>query len=173
MSHVFHGKSEEAEEGAAIGLAARTLRAAGAQRVRGWLSPIQSESHVTLDLLSENGFDYTLDWNVDDLPLAMHTRKAPIYGVPYALDINDRQSVHEFNLSNDEYVEQLLDSFRTLWEEAGQYGGRVMTISANGWLTGQANRIAAFRRAMTEICAHPGVWPTTCSGMLDAYRAQS
>lgn len=173
MSHVFHGKSAEADEAAAIAEAARILREACPDGVRGWLSPMQSESHLTLDLLSEQGFDYTLDWNVDDLPLAMNTRKSPIYGVPFALDINDRQSVHDFNLSNEEYTEQLVDSFTTLWEEAGRHGGRVMTISANSWITGQPNRIAAFRAALERICSHPGVWPATCAAMLDAYRAQT
>ena len=61
--------------------------------------------------------------------------------------------------------------FRSLWQEAAQYGGRVMAISANSWLTGQPNRIAAFRKALEIVCSHPGVWPTTYGAMLAAYRA--
>jgi hypothetical protein len=60
----------------------------------------------------------------------------------------------------------------TLWQEAEQSGGRVFTISANSWLTGQPNRIAAFRRALEIILSHPGVWPTTYGALLDTYQAQ-
>ena len=173
MSQVFHGKSAEADERAAISAALSVLRQASGQPVRGWLSPMQSESHTTLDILSEHQIDYTLDWNIDDLPVQMKARGGPVYGVPFALDINDRQSVLDFNLSNDDFVEQIVDSFTTLWQEAAQYGGRVMAISANSWLTGQPNRIAAFRKALEIICSHPGVWPTTYGAMLAAYRGQA
>jgi hypothetical protein len=133
---------------------------------------MQSESHATLDLLSEHQIRYTLDWNIDDLPVRMNAGTGAVYGMPFALDVNDRQSVLDFNLSNDAYVEQLVDGFVTLWQEAEQYGGRVFTISANSWLTGQPNRIAAFRRALEIILSHPGVWPTTYGALLDTYQAQ-
>ena len=118
------------------------------------------------------GVDYTLDWNQDDLPVRMNTRAGAVYGVPYALDVNDRQSMLDFNLSNADYVEQLLDAFTTLWREAADHGGRVMAISAHSWLTGQPHRIRAFRQALQVMCGHSGVWPTTYGRMLDAYRPQ-
>ena len=172
MSQVFHGKSAVDDERVAITRALALLRQASGQPVTGWLSPMQSESHVTLDLLSEHQIRYTLDWNIDDLPVRMNASSSAVYGMPFALDVNDRQSVLDFNLSNDAYVEQLVDGFVTLWQEAEQYGGRVFAISANSWLTGQPNRIAAFRRELEIILSYPGVWPTTYGAMLDAYQAQ-
>jgi len=88
-------------------------------------------------------------YNQDDLPVRMYTRAGAVYGVPFALDVNDRQSILDFNLSNADYVEQLVDAFTTLWREAADHGGRVMAISA-----------------------HSCVWPTTYSRMLDAYQLQ-
>ena len=172
MSHVAHGKTPEAQESQWISSALAQLRQASGQPVRGWLSPMQSESHATLDLLSENGVDYTLDWNIDDLPVRLNARAGAVYGVPYALDVNDRQSLLDFNLSNSDYVEQLVDAFTTLWKEAGDFGGRVMAVSAHSWLSGQAHRIRAFREALQVMRSHAGVWPATYSQMLDAYRTQ-
>ena len=172
MRHVAHGKTPREQEQEWIATALSLLRDASKQAVRGWLSPMQSESHATLDLLSELQIDYTLDWNNDDLPVRMQAGAGSVYGVPYALDVNDRQSLLEFNLSNAEYKEQLIDSFTTLWTEAKDHGGRVMAISAHAWLTGQAHRIRAFRQALQVICGHAGVWPTTYGDMLAAYRAQ-
>lgn len=172
MSHVAHGKTAQEEEREWITASLAQLRKASGQEVRGWLSPMQSESHATLDLLSEQQIEYTLDWNNDDLPVRMQARAKSIYGVPYALDVNDRQSMLDFNLSNAEYVEQLLDGFNALWQEAGRYGGRVMAVSAHAWLTGQAHRTRAFRQALQTMRDHAGVWPTTYSQMLSAYREQ-
>ena len=172
MRHVAHGKTPEDQERQWITEALAQLRQASGQPVRGWLSPMQSESHHTPDLLREQGVDYTLDWNQDDLPVRMNTRAGAVYGVPYALDVNDRQSMLDFNLSNADYVDQLLDAFTTLWREAADHGGRVMAISAHSWLTGQPHRIRAFRQALQVMCGHSGVWPTTYGRMLDAYRPQ-
>jgi peptidoglycan/xylan/chitin deacetylase (PgdA/CDA1 family) len=172
MSHVAHGKTPEEDERRWIADALAQLRQASGQAVRGWLSPMQSESHHSLDLLRENGVDYTLDWNQDDLPVRMRTRAGDIHGVPYALDLNDRQSILDFNLSNADYVEQLVDAFTTLWREAADHGGRVMSVAAHSWLTGQPHRIRAFREALQVMRSHAGVWPTTYSRMLDAYIAQ-
>jgi allantoinase len=172
MSHVALGKTPPEQEQEWIATALAQLRQASQQPVRGWLSPMQSESHATLDFLSEQQIDYTLDWNNDDLPVRMQAWAGAVYGVPYALDVNDRQSQLDFNLSNAEYIEQLVDAFTTLWEESRHQGGRVMAISAHAWLTGQAHRIRAFRHALQIMCGHSGVWPTTYSQMLSAYRSQ-
>jgi allantoinase len=172
MGHIAYGGLDLEQERAALGQALAMLRADSGQPVSGWLSPMQSESHGTLDLLAAHGVQYTLDWNNDDLPVRMRTAHGNVYGMPYALDLNDRASVLDFNLSNDAFVEQLVDAFTTLWQEAAQHGGRVMTIAAHGWLTGQANRIPAFRRALQIMRSHAGVWPATCSQMLQAFRSQ-
>lgn len=172
MGHVVHGGTSVADETAVVAEALATLRQASGQPVTGWLSPMQSESNATPDILSRHGVQYTLDWNNDDLPVKMNARAGVVYGVPYALDVNDRQSILDFNLSNADYVEQLVDSFTTLWQEARDHGGRVMAVAAHSWLTGQPHRIRAFREALRIMRGHAGVWPTTYSQMLDAYRAQ-
>jgi peptidoglycan/xylan/chitin deacetylase (PgdA/CDA1 family) len=127
---------------------------------------------ATLDVLSRHGVQYTLDWNVDDLPVRMRGDAGPLYGMPYALDTSDKLSVLDFNLSNEAYTEQLVDAFSALWQEAGHSGGRMFTIAAHGWLSGQANRIIALRRALENIKSHAGVWATTYGEALKVFRSQ-
>lgn len=172
MSRVVHGGTPVAEETAIVAEALSVLRQASGQPVTGWLSPMQSESNATPDILSRHGVQYTLDWNNDDLPVRLSADGGPIYGMPYALDTNDRLSVLEFNLSNEAYVEQLVDAFTTVWREAAHYGGRMVAVAAHSWMSGQANRIGALKQALAVMQGHKGVWATTCAQALAAYRAQ-
>ena len=172
MGHVVHGGTPVADETAFVAEALATLRQASGQPVTGWLSPMQSESNATPDILSRHGVQYTLDWNNDDLPVCLAADGGPLYGMPYALDTNDRLSVMDFNLSNAAYTEQLVDAFDTAWQEAKHYGGRMVTVAAHSWMTGQANRIAAFRRALQHMQSHSGVWATTYAEALQCFRAQ-
>lgn len=172
MGHVLHSGLTVEEEDAIVSRSLSMLRQASGQAVTGWLSPIQSESMTTLDALSRHGVQYTLDWNVDDLPVRMRGDAGPVYGMPYGLDTSDKLSVLDFNLSNEAYTEQLVDAFDTLWREAEHSGGRMVTIAAHSWLTGQANRIIALRRALEIMASHSGVWATTYADALRAYKAQ-
>ena len=45
---------------------------------RGWLGPWIAESRKTPDLLKECGYDYLLDWCMDDQPIWMQTRAGRI-----------------------------------------------------------------------------------------------
>jgi len=170
--HVLRALGKLEEEDAIVSRSLSMLRQASGQAVTGWLSPIQSESMTTLDALSRHGVQYTLDWNVDDLPVRMRGDAGPVYGMPYGLDTSDKLSVLDFNLSNEAYTEQLVDAFDTLWREAEHSGGRMVTIAAHSWLTGQANRIIALRRALEIMASHSGVWATTYADALRAYKAQ-
>ena len=172
MAHVAHGGMSIADETAIVAEALTILRQASGQAVTGWLSPLQSESKATPDILSRHGVQYTLDWNNDDLPNRMKTDGGPLYGMPYALDTNDRLSVLDFNLSNDAYTEQLVDAFTTVWEEAKHHGGRMVAVAAHSWMSGQANRIGALKRALEAMQSHSGVWSTTYAEALQCFRAQ-
>ena len=55
-------------------------------RDRRWIS----ESRVTPDLLAEAGYDYLLDWGIDDQPIWFRTRGGKrILSVPYPQEVND------------------------------------------------------------------------------------
>ena len=93
---VAHGRSnserqgtlDESQEEALIREATRVLRAAG-HAPKGWLGPWISQSHATPDLLQEAGYEYLLDWCMDDQPVWFRTRKGRILSVPYPQELND------------------------------------------------------------------------------------
>jgi allantoinase len=172
MGHVHHAGLARDEEAKTIASAVATVRRVSGQPVRGWLSPGNSESLHTLDLLADNGIDYVCDWVNDDLPYAIRTATRTIHALPYSLEINDLTIVWQYHASADEFAEQIRDQFDLLYREAARHGGRVMAISLHPWIIGQPHRIRALASALDHVMSHAGVWPATGSEILDAFTAQ-
>jgi allantoinase len=165
MGHPLHSGMDEAEEAALIKGVLDSLRNLSGQPVRGWLSPIRSESFNTPDLAAANGIDYLCDWMNDDMPYAFETKSGTIH--------NDQQILINLRHTEQEYVDQLKDQFDCLYAESEKYGGRVMAINLNPWVTGQAYRIKALEKALSYITGHDGVWSATGADILDAFKAQA
>jgi allantoinase len=172
MSRPIYGGIAAEAERAILEEALDDLRAAGAGAVSGWMSPAQSQSLATLELLAAAGLAYTVDWNIDDEPVAMRTDNGTIYAMPCALETNDRILLNDYNLDNAAWAEQLLDGFGQLWREAAALGRRMVTVSAHSWLVGQPHRIRTFERVLAEMLSHRHVWPTTYAEVHAVCRAE-
>src|SRR4051794_26741821 len=68
MSRQHDAALDEAAEREIVRATVAVLRQATGQPVKGWLSPGNSQSNRTLDLLVENGVEYACDWVNDELP---------------------------------------------------------------------------------------------------------
>ena len=173
MGHPHHGAMDQDEEAALIKGVLESLRALSGQKVRGWLSPIRSESMNTPDLLAAEGIEYLCDWANDDLPYAYKTASGTIHNMPHTMELDDQQILISLRHTEQEYVDQLKDQFDCLYAEAASQGGRVMAINLNPWVTGQAYRIKALEKALSYITGHDGVWSATGADILDAFKAQA
>jgi peptidoglycan/xylan/chitin deacetylase (PgdA/CDA1 family) len=173
MGHPHHGEMDQDEEAALIKGVLESLRALSGQKVRGWLSPIRSESMNTPDLVAAEGVEYLCDWANDDLPYAYKTASGTIHNMPHTMELDDQQILISLRHTEQEYVDQLKDQFDCLYAEAATQGGRVMAINLNPWVTGQAYRIRALEEALAYITAHDGVWSATGAEILDAFTAQT
>ena len=173
MGHPHHGEMDQDEEAALIKGVLESLRALSGQKVRGWLSPIRSESMNTPDLVAAEGVEYLCDWANDDLPYAYKTASGTIHNMPHTMELDDQQILISLRHTEQEYVDQLKDQFDCLYAEAASQGGRVMAINLNPWVTGQAYRIRALEEALLYITAHDGVWSATGAEILDAFTAQT
>ncbi|MDE0942091.1 MAG: polysaccharide deacetylase family protein [Alphaproteobacteria bacterium] len=173
MGHPLHSGMDEAEEAALIKGVLDSLRNLSGQPVRGWLSPIRSESFNTPDLAAANGIDYLCDWMNDDMPYAFETKSGTIHNMPHTTELDDQQILINLRHTEQEYVDQLKDQFDCLYAESEKYGGRVMAINLNPWVTGQAYRIKALEKALSYITGHDGVWSATGADILDAFKAQA
>ena len=67
----------EAEEAALIAEATAIIAREEGAAPKGWLGPWISQSRATPDLLAEAGYEYLLDWCMDDQPVFMRTTRGP------------------------------------------------------------------------------------------------
>jgi peptidoglycan/xylan/chitin deacetylase (PgdA/CDA1 family) len=172
MGHPHYGGMAQDEEEAIVRQALEILRGASGQKVRGWMSPARSESMNTPDIVAAQGVDYICDWANDDMPYPFRTRAGEIHNMPHTMELDDQQILITLRHTEQEYVDQLKDQFDCLYAEAASDGGRVMAISLNPWVTGQAFRIKALESALSHIAGHDGVWSATGAEILDAFKGQ-
>ncbi len=170
MDVLHFGGLEEAEEARQLASSVEALRKASGQPVTGWLSPAKSESFATPDLLAGQGVEYVCDWVNDDMPYAMNTASGTLHSMPHSTELSDRQILIDYHFSEDEYVEQVCDAFDCLYAEAGEHGGRVLSLPVIPYITGLPYRIRAFRRALEYVLGHEGVWAATGSDILAAWK---
>ena len=172
MGHPHHGDMDSQEEAALIKGVLETLRSISGQAVRGWLSPIRSESMNTPDLAAAEGIEYLCDWANDDMPYPFETASGTILNMPHTMELDDQQILITLRHTEQEYVDQLKDQFDCLYAESESSGGRIMAINLNPWVTGQAYRIKALEGALSYIMSHDCVWSATGAEILDTYKAQ-
>lgn len=172
MGKLHHGGLDREEEAELVRACVSTLRRLSGQPVRGWLSPVKSESLNTPDLVAAEGIEYLCDWINDDLPYPLKTMSGTLYSMPHAHEISDRVVLLQYKQSMDEFARQIRDQFDCLYAEAEAGGGRVMAVTIHPWLSGQAHRVKAFREALAHIAAHDHVWSATGAEILEAFKAQ-
>lgn len=136
------------------------------RRPQGWLGPYISESDISLDLLREAGFRYTLDWCMDDQPVWMRTRHGPILSIPYGHDLNDSLECVARRTPSLDYCANLIDQFDEMLAESVRRP-LVMPIVLHSFILGQPYRLRQFRRVIEHIVKHRDqIWLTTPGAIL-------
>ena len=172
MGRLHHSGVSIEDERLLVRESVETLRRLSGQAVTGWMSPAQSQSINTPDLLTECGIEYACDWGNDDLPYAQNTKSGPLYALPNAVEVADLRLLHAYKHRADEYVEEIVDHFKLLYREAGRHGARVVTLNLTPWWIGVPHRIGALERALDIMLDHAGVWSATAGEVIAAFRAQ-
>jgi allantoinase len=173
MGRLHHSGLAIEDERALVAEAIGTLRRLSGQTVLGWHSPAHAESPATLDLVAAEGIAYVADWINDDMPFPLRTASGTLHAMPLTHELSDRTILWQTHQSSDDYAEQALAAFRTLFAEAREHGGRILSLAIHPWITGQPHRLRSFERVLHEITAHAGVWPATGAEVLAAYKAQA
>lgn len=137
---------------------------------KGWLSPGVNPSGVTPDLLQEAGYEYILDWPMDDQPVWMKTRSGPILSVPYPHEVNDIPMIALHHGTADKFADMIIDNFEEMLEQSKDQS-LVYGVSIHAFLVGQPFRLRHFRRAMQHIAAQSDrVWFATTGQIAHHYR---
>ena len=171
------GRSED-EERALIKTVTDAIVENEGEQPTGWMSPWLSQSETTLDLLSEAGYHYNMDWCCDDQPIWMKTRNGRILGMPYPVELNDNRAIVLHKMTPSQYADCIIDNFDEMMAQS-VHQPLVFPISLHTFVVGQPFRIRQLRRALQyitdrrdkiwltrpgEICRHiesldPGIVP--------------
>lgn len=137
---------------------------------RGWLGPGLHETFDTLDYLAETGFEYVVDWVVDDHPFDMKTSFGPICSMPYNLELSDLPMMVAHQHESSVWLTRVKDQFDRLYAE-GEAQPRVMSMSVHPYIIGAPHRMIYFERALDYILGNERVWFTTSDEIYDWYRS--
>jgi allantoinase len=141
-------------------------------KVIGWESPGLTETHNTLDILSENGIKYTANWPIDDQPQDLNVKSGErMLTLPYPVEINDvvMTSV-QAHQSNELYTRGKLQ-FDRLYKETDE-NTKIMSISVHPYLTGVPHRILFFEQLLDYILDHKDVHVMTGKEIYKWYTQQ-
>ncbi|WP_158816357.1 polysaccharide deacetylase family protein [Methylocapsa sp. S129] len=165
------GILSEAEEAALIAQATAIIAREEGAKPRGWLGPWISQSRATPDLLAEAGYDYLLDWCMDDQPIFMRTTHGPILAVPYPQEINDIPMIVARKIEGAAFAQMIVDHFDEMLAQSA-HEPLVMGVALHPYIVGQPHRLRHLRRALTHIAAHrQRIWLTTTGAIADHVRA--
>lgn len=129
---------------------------------RVWMSPARQQSFATLDLIAAEGFDVCLDWEVDEVPVAMRTDHGPVTALPLSNELDDRSLLIDRRQTEDEWADQVLAAARYLVDGAARDGGRMLGFTLTPYVAGQPFRVSALRRLLAGLTGG-GVWAATAS----------
>ncbi|KQM92799.1 MULTISPECIES: polysaccharide deacetylase family protein [Sphingomonas] len=131
-------------------------------RPTGWLGPWISESDITPDLLAENGYRYVLDWAHDDQPTRLATPHGGLLSIPYSQEINDLPAIIARKQEAVTFAAMIRDGVEQLLSECDRRP-LVLGIALHPYIMGQAHRVPALARVLTELRAanDPRIWWTT------------
>ena len=160
----------EAEERALIKEVVTTISQSAGRAPRGWLSPGMTETVRTLDILAENGIEYTGNWVNDEQPYPMKVKKGSMISMPYSSEINDIPAMLSLHQSPERFGQMICDQFDVLYEDGAQTG-RVMSICLHPFIIGHPHRSKYFAKALAHITSRQEVWLATGSEIVDWYKA--
>lgn len=127
----------------------------------GWLSPGVNPSKRTPDLLQEAGYEYILDWPMDDQPVWMKTRNGRILSVPYPHEVNDIPMIVLHHGTADAFADMIIDQFDEMLDQSSEQS-LVYGVAIHAFIVGQPFRLPHLRRALEHVRAESDrVWFAT------------
>jgi hypothetical protein len=119
----------------------------------GWMGSGAYETANTLDLLKELGYQYVMDWPMDDQPIWLRTKNGPLLSIPYPIELNDSQVVIHRKQDGSDFCEMVTEQFDEMIEQSEDYP-LVMNVSVHPYVFGQPFRLRMLRRALQHCVGH-------------------
>ena len=144
-------------EAASMALAVESLTRTVGRPPLGWQSRYSPSDATRALLVEHGGFLYDADSHADDLSYWVRVGERPHLVVPHGFIHNDNRLTNGRLGTGEDFLAHLLAALRVLHGE----GGRMMTVSLNGRVSGQPSRFDAVRRFLDAVAGLEGVW---CAG---------
>jgi hypothetical protein len=141
----------------------------GGEQPKGWMSPGAHPSAVTEDLLAEFGYQYTLDWPIDDQPTWMTTKNGPLLSVPYPHEVNDVPMIVLHDGTSSAFADMCIDNVAEMLEQSKRQT-LACGITIHTFIVGQPFRIRQFRRVLDFLNQNSNdIWFATAGEIADHY----
>ena len=121
-----------------------------ASKQQGWMSPARNQSSRTLELLAAEGFNYCLDWEMDQVPVTATTENGDITLIPNNYELSDFTLLHTRRQTEEAWLSQMKASIDLLLEEHERFGCQMLGLTLTPYIMGQPFRIWA----LLELLAH-------------------
>ncbi len=139
----------------------------------GWLGPGLTETHETLDLLSQNGIQYVGDWVVDECPVPLNTNTgSPMLAMPYTVELNDIPMIAVQQIPITEFQNRCRDQFEQLYLES-QHDPRILSMAVHPFIMGVPHRIKYFKQILDMFQSKPEVAFWTGEKILHWYNSSN
>ena len=160
----------EAQESTYLRQVSEQMQRASGQAPAGWASPWIAETLLTPDLLQETGYEYLLDWCMDDQPVWLRTRRGRILSVPYSQELNDSSAIIGRQVDANDFASMIIDQFEEMRHARGDQP-LVMSVVLHSFISGQPFRLRALRRALEHIAqTRAELWLTQPGAIARHYR---
>lgn len=137
----------------------------------GWHGPEYGESARTIELLTESGLRYVLDWPNDEQPYAMTSAAGEIVSLPMAVDLDDVFSHYHRKIPISRWCRCLLEGVDRLLRD-GEESGRALVLNLHPWLIGHPFRISYLEDALGSLMERKGIWFATAAEIAEWWRSQ-
>ena len=154
-NRMITARMTEAEERAHI-LAARDELRHLWPGATGWLGQDHGATARTTTLLTEAGFDWSLDWANDDEP---YRHASGLLALPPPAEHDDVQTLWLRRVPVARWPGMLRDALDRLLAEPR--GGRVIGLGVHPWMLGAPHRFRYLRESLEELAAREGVYLAT------------
>lgn len=136
---------------------------------RSWMSPARQQGFATPDFLVENGFDICLDWEMDQVPVAIRTDAGPLTCVPVHNELDDFKLIIERTQEESVWAHQLQETREFLGAEYRTRGSQIFGFTLTPFVSGQPFRYTALDSILAGIAADPGCKAETAHEIADTF----
>lgn len=164
----IHWSGLSRDEEAALVDKTRAAFAAAGLEPRTWMSPARQQSFATLDLIRAAGFDICLDWEMDNVPVAMRTEKGLVFCAPLSNELDDRKLLIDQRQTEVEWRDQLIEACALLKSEHDRFGGQILSLTLTPYVIGQPFRAWALADLLSRFAGDAELWAATARDIVDA-----